>query len=520
MRMPLPMPRWFALLLLIAFVFQPHDASARRRHARRHGGHPPVPVTAPAQDHRPSERELAFADTLEHRTFQWFWDKSDAATGLTPDRAPAKSFVSVAAMGFSLSAWPIGIERLYITRDQGIERTLNALRWLMSAPQDTSRMGASGYRGFYYHFLDTKTGTRWAPDVELSTQDTALLLGGVLFASSYFDHGDPREVEIRALADSIYRRVDFAWAQNHKPLLTLGWFPETGFLPYDWGGLNETVILHLLAMGSPTHGCGIDLWRGYQKHYVWDSFQGVNHLCFPPLFGHQYTHCWVDFRGIQDDAMRLHATDFFKNSQLATESQYRYAVANPMGWKDYGGQMWGITACDGPIDTVMSVNGLSRQFHTYAGRGVSVQHITDDGTIAPTAAAGSMPFRPEIALPALVAMRERFGENVFNEYGFVDAFNPTLTDTLVPVRMGRIVAGVGWFDTDQLGIDQGPILMMIENWRSGLVWRVMRRNPYVQRGLEVAGFRGGWLAMNHAQARAAANPVRRGVRHAPKRVAK
>lgn len=191
--------------------------------------------------------------------------------------------------------------------------------------------------------------------------------------------------------------------------------------------------------------------------------------------------------------MRARGLDYFENSRRATLAHRAYAMANPMGWKDYGEKIWGLTACDGPADVTLSVNGETRRFWSYAGRGVSRERSLDDGTIAPTGAGASVPFAPEFAIPALEEMIRRYGDDLFSTYGFLDAFNPTFTFTDVTLKQGRVVPGKGWFDTDYLGIDQGPILAMIENYRSGLVWETMKRNPYIVRGLERAGFRGGWL---------------------------
>jgi len=295
-----------------------------------------------------------------------------------------------------------------------------------------------------------------------------------------------------ALVDSLVGRVEWTWMQVRPPLLSLGWSPEEGHLPYDWRGYNEAMGMHLLALGSPTHAVGPETWEAWRAGYRWGTFHGQSYVGFAPLFGHQYSHVWVAFRGIRDAAMREHGIDYFENSRRATYAQRAYAIANPGGFAGYGEDLWGLTACDGPLDGKVTVHGREREFHTYEARGASHDRITDDGTICPSAAGGSIAFAPEIVLPALMAMRERYGEHVFRRYGFVDAFNPTL-DVAVETHHGRVVPGVGWFDDDQLGIDQGPILAMIENWRSGLVWRVMRRNPHVRRGLEAAGFRGGWL---------------------------
>lgn len=439
----------------------------------------------------------AFADSLEHAAFTFFWDLADPRTGLMPDRWPTRSFASVGAMGFALTAYPIGAERGWVTREDAAARTLATLRFLWTAPQDTARTGAAGYRGFYYHFLHPEDGTRFEK-VELSSMDTALLMGGVLFCRGYFGADAPAERELRALADSLYRRVDWAWLQVRPPVLTLGWSPEEGHLPYDWRGYNEAMLLHVLAMGSPTHPVGPDVWPAYVQGYRWGAFEGYEMVNFSPLFGHQYSHCWLDFRGIRDDFMRAHDLDYFENSRRATLSQRAYAIRNPGGFADYGPDVWGLSACDGPLDATLEIDGRARPFRTYAARGASLLEIVDDGTIAPTAAGGSVAFTPDTALAALVAMRARYGDDVWNRYGFVDAFNPTLRQP-VKVHHGRVDPARGWFDTDQLGIDQGPILVMLENLRSGLVWRTMRRDPNVRRGLAAAGFRGGWLEAEGTQ---------------------
>jgi hypothetical protein len=433
----------------------------------------------------------AFLDTVEQRSFEYFWRVSDPRTGLTPDRALAPTFSSIAAIGFALTAYPIGAERGYVTRDAAAERTLATLRFLWTAPQSPDDAGAAGFKGFFYHFLDMKTGGRFGPS-ELSTIDTALLLAGALFAQGYFDAPTPVETAIRATADSLYRRVDWRWAQNFPPAITLGWSPDSGFLPYDWRGYNEGMILYVLALGSPTHAVGSDVWGEYERTYRWGTFYGQNYLAFPPLFGHQYSQVWIDFRGIRDDYMRAHGSDYFENSRRATYAQRGYAEADSGGWLGYDATTWGLTASDGPYDTTVVIAGRARRFRTYSARGASFTRINDDGTIAPTAAGGSVAFAPEIAIPALLAMRQRYGDNIFSTYGFVDAFNPTFT---LPVKLygGRVDPTQGWFDSDYLGIDEGPIVAMIENYRSGLVWQVMRRNPYIVQGLRRAGFRDGWI---------------------------
>ena len=438
-----------------------------------------------------SRREIAFLDTLEHRTFRWFWELSDPRTGLTPDRAPTRSFSSVSAVGFALTAYPIGVERAWVTRGEARERVRRTLEFLWGARQDTSRAAATGLRGFYYHFLDPASGTRFE-NVELSTMDTALLLAGVLFCQSYFGRSTPAERHIRALAESLYTRVDWTWAQVRPPTICHGWTPEQGFLPYDWRGYNEAMVLYVLALGSTTHPVGADAWDAWTSGYRWGDFHGDPHVGFAPMFGHQYTQVWLDLRGIRDASMRARGIDYFENSRRAVLAQRAYALANPGGWRAYGPTLWGLSACDGPLDGTVSIAGKARAFRTYSARGASFTAVEDDGTVAPTALGGSIPFAPHLTVSTLMALRAAYDTLVYTRYGFVDALNPTLS-VEAPVHHGRVVTGVGWFDVDCLGIDQGPILAMIENARSGLVWRVMRRNPHVIRGLRRAGFQGGWL---------------------------
>jgi hypothetical protein len=474
-----------ALALSTGAACEPAPAGSRA--APRDASEPRVAASAPAL----TAADAAFLDTLSVRTFRWFWDLSDARSGLTPDRWPTRSFSSVGAIGFALTAYPIGAEHGWVSRAQASERTLATLRFLWTARQDTAEHGCIGYRGFFYHFLDPATGTRFET-VELSTIDTALMLAGALFCQSYFDRHGATEDSVRAMAESLYARADWHWAQPNPPTITLGWSPRGGFLPYDWRGYNEAMILHILALGSTSHPVATETWSAWTAGYRWGTFHGQEHLGFAPLFGHQYSHVWLDFRGVRDSVMRAHDLDYFENSRRATLAQREYAIANPSGFAGYGATLWGLSACDGPLDRTLDIEGRAREFHTYQGRGASFTGVTDDGTIAPTAAAGSIAFAPEVVVPTLEAMRATFGERLFSRYGFVDALNPTLK-LAIPVHHGIVDTTLGWFDTDYLGIDQGPILAMIENYRSGLVWRTMRGNPHIVRGLKRAGFTGGWL---------------------------
>jgi hypothetical protein len=445
---------------------------------------PPRATPAPLTD-------SALLDDLQHRSFQYFWDLADPHTLLVPDRAPTPAFSSIAAVGFGLTAYGIGAERGYVTREQAAERTLATLRALLAMKQGPEPRGVTGYKGFFYHFLDMKTAERFE-NVELSTVDTTLLMAGVLFVQSYFDRGDATETAIRSTAEELYTRVDWAWAQARKPAISMGWTPGEGFHTYDWRGYNEAMIVIVLALGSPTHPVDDGAWAEYTKTYKWGTFQGQEHLLFAPLFGHQYSHVWIDFRGIQDETMRGHGIDYFENSRRATLSQHAFAVANPNGYSDYGDRIWGLTACDGPMDATRTIDGRRRTFYGYAARGASATEVRDDGTIAPTAAVSSIPFTPELSTAAIREMRERYGDNLYQKYGFVDAFNPTLR-TSQGVKAGHVDPAQGWFDVDYLGIDQGPIVAMIENHRSGLVWNTMRKNPHIVLGLKRAGFTGGWL---------------------------
>jgi hypothetical protein len=450
---------------------------------------PAAPSATPGTEHAVPP----LVDDIEHRAFNYFWELGRPGTGLVPDRWPTPSFSSIAAVGFGLTSYGVGAERGWISRDQAIGRTLATLRFFDGAPQGESASGMTGNHGFFYHFLDMDSGTRFGSN-ELSTVDTTLLLGGVLFAQSYFDGADPREAEIRALAERIYRRVDWTWPRPRAPRIAMGWAPEHGMLDYDWSGYNEAQLVYILALGSPTHPVGRDAYDAWTSTYDadWGTFQGQEHLGFPPLFGHQFSQVWLDLRGVQDDYMRSRGIDYFENSRRATLSQRAYAIANPSHWKGYGADVWGLSASDGPVDATLDYEGTPRLFRTYSARGAGIEYVHDDGTIAPAAAAGSMPFAPEIVVPALQAMRARYGRQAFGQYGFLEAFNPSFDFKDVKLHHGRIVDGV-WVDGDWLGIDQGPIVLMIENYRSGMVWNVMRRNPHIVRGLRRAGFRGGWL---------------------------
>ena len=397
-----------------------------------------------------------FLELLQRTAFDYFWNEADPLTGQVRDRDTPGSACSIAATGMGLSVVTIGIDQGWISREDGRSRILTTLRSMQETPQGPEQTGTSGYRGFYYHFLDCSTATR-AGTNELSTIDTALLMAGVLHAGEYFDGMDHAEVEIRELAAALYERVEWDWAQVRPPLIGHGWTPESGHIRWDYGGYNETMVLYLLALGSPTHPVDATAWTSFTRTYSWETHYGLSFVTFPPLFGHQYSHLWFDFRGIADSRMRGFGIDYFENSRRSTLANRAYAVDNPQGYPNYGPDEWGLTASDIPGG--------------YLARGAPPAQ-DDDGTIAPTAPGGSIAFTPDESLAALRAMYDRYRTRLWGPYGFRDAYN----------------VAQEWFAPGHIGIDQGPFALMIENLQTGRIWEVFMRNEAAQRGLERAGF--------------------------------
>jgi predicted esterase len=425
-------------------------------------------------------------DEAQKRHFLYFWELAHPTTFQVPDRHPRDDFSSIAATGFGLSAYLVGAERGWITRAQAAERVLKTLQFLSNLPQGPAATGVAGHRGWFYHFLNTQDALRFK-NVELSSIDTGLLMAGVLSCMTYFDQNNSQEKEIRALADFLFRRVEFDWFLNENQRLSMGWFPERGFLPAEWRGYNEAMVLVIMALGSPTHPVPAEMWEKWCEPYFRTEFKGQDHVNFGPLFGHQYSHCWIDFRGIQDSYMKQAGLDYFENSRRATLANRQHCIDNPLNFKGYGPNIWGLTAGDGP-DAEMLHEGKKIFCPGYGARGVAIDYLEDDGTIAPTAAISSLPFAPEVCLPALEAMWKRWP---VGKFGFFDGYNETFTDL---AQSPNAQPGYSfWVDRDQLGIDQGPIVLMMENYRSGLVWNLMKKNPYIIQGLKRAGFSGGWL---------------------------
>jgi hypothetical protein len=417
---------------------------------------------------------------LQADTFKYFLHEMNPENGLVPDSTRTGSPCSLAVIGFALTVYPIGVERGYLSRHEAIKRTLKKLRFFYDGPEGKGT-DAIGYRGFYYHFLDMKTGLRtW--NSEVSTIDTAYLLAGALTAAQYFDRETKDECEIRVLADALYRRADWHWAQHGALTVTLGWKPETGFIKYRWIGYSEALILYILALASPTFPLPAESYQAWTRTYKWTSLYGHEFVYAGPLFIHQLSHIWIDFRGIQDEYMRGKAIDYFENSRRATYAQQQYAIRNPKGFKNYGEYIWGITASDGPGPAIRRIKGRIVRFYDYVARGIP--NGPDDGTLAPWAVMASLPFAPEIVLPSLNYFSQEFPE-MTSKYGFKCSYNPTFADGKRNKK--------GWVSLGYYGLDQGPIVTMIENYRTGFLWRLMRNCPYIVEGLRRAGFKGGWI---------------------------
>ena len=419
-------------------------------------------------------------DSLQREAFAYFVNEANPANGLVKDCTRPGFPSSIAAVGLALAAYPVGVERGILMRAEAVARVLATLRFFWNSTQG-SEPNATGYKGFYYHFLDMDTGRR-AWDCELSTIDTALLLAGGLVAALYFDREAEEEREIRELADALFRRADWQWAQNGEATVTHGWKPESGFLPFRWRGYDEATILYLLGLGSPTHPLPVESYAAYTSTYAWKDIYGYEFVYAGPLFIHQYSHVWVDFRGIRDDFMQARGIDYFENSRRATFVHQQYAIRNPLQFSHHCDCCWGLTASDGPGPATLRVGGVERRFYDYLARGAPFG--PDDGTIAPWAAVASLPFAPEIVLPTIRHMIRLGVGPTHCRYGLAASFNPTF-----PVPAGA----PGWVSRWNYGLNQGPLVLMVENYRSGLVWGLMRRCPYLVAGLGRAGFSGGWL---------------------------
>jgi hypothetical protein len=410
-------------------------------------------LAAGSQSSRLSAEDEAFLEDLSRRLFRYFLEQSDPVTGLTLDRARTdgsihdeshRNTASIAATGFGLTALCIAVERRWLRRDDALRRVRSSLRFLAER--------APHQRGWFYHWMDWRDGSRrWQSEV--SSIDTALLLGGVLTARQYF-HEDR---EVSRLATLIYERVDFPWMLNgHPTLLSMGWRPETGFIEARWDIYSEHLLLQLLATGSPTRAITPRAWLAWSRKRI--TYAGRTYLAgVPPLFIHQYSHAWVDFRGHRESWYPF--TDYFENSISATHAHRQFCLDLSAEFPGYSADVWGITASD-------SERG-------YVAWGGPPRDPAIDGTVVPCAAGGSLMFAPEITVRALRAMKEKFGERIYGRYGFADAFNPNN----------------GWVNPDVIGIDVGIMLLSAENLRTGFVWKWFMRNREIPRAMRLVGLR-------------------------------
>jgi hypothetical protein len=432
---------------------------------------------ASAADVRPDDSK-SLLDGIEHAAFGYFRQAGNPANGLVADTTRDHWPCSIAVVGFALSVYPVAVERGWVSRDEAVELSLAALRFFRDSDQ-SGTPDATGYKGFYYHFLDMQSGLRmWRS--ELSMIDTALLIAGVLTASMYFDAETSREAELREIAEQLYRRVDWRWSQNEGKTIMQGWKPESGFLHYGWEGYSESIVLYVLALGSPTHPPGPDTYEAWTATYQWENLYDIDFLYAGPLFIHQFSHAWIDFRGIRDPFMREKRSDYFENSRRAVLVQREYARRNPGEFAGYDEDCWGLTACDGPSNDRLYSPGDERPRFGYTARGVP--YGPDDGSLAGWAPLASLPFAPEIVLSATNAMQRRYPE-MRPDHRYASSFNPGLIDA----------AGQCWVSAGHYGLDQGIVTMMIENHRTELIWRLMRKCSHVVAGLRRAGFTGGWL---------------------------
>lgn len=417
-------------------------------------------------------------EKFQNAAFDYFLMRTNPENGLLPDTSREGSPASIAGVGFGLSCYPAAIERGWITCDEAIKRTLSTMRFFWNGPPGGT-FKSIGHRGFCYHFLDIKTGRR-AWKCELSFIDTALLLAGMMVAATYFTGRAKEEVEIRDLVDKFYRRIEWDWALNNGDTLAMSWKPKEGFAPWRWQGYDEGLIMYILGLASPTHPLKPENYKARASSYEWRKLYDIEVLYAGPLFIHQFSHAWIDFRGIHDEFMHCHDhdCDYFENSRRATLIQQKYAIENRRGFKGYGEHCWGLSAGDGPWGTMIKAGRKQYTGLGYAARGAP--DGPEDGTLMPSAALSSLPFMPEQSLNAILHIQKTYPD-VIQNYHIPSGFNPSLVD-----KNNRI-----WISDGYYALDQGIIMLMIENYRSGFIWDLMKKNPYIQGGLHKAGFKDG-----------------------------
>lgn len=431
---------------------------------------------------KPPGTDKEMLNDLQRETFDFFLNEVDPVTGLIADKTQPGSPASIAATGMGLSAYIAGIEKKFLAREDAIKRVLKILRFFYSSHQGAEE-DATGYKGFYYHFLTMDTGKR-AWKCELSTIDTAIFMMGALSAGTYFKGDNKNETEIRQLADALYRRVDWQWALNKGITLSHGWRPKKGFLKYKWDiNYSEALLLYILAIGSPTYPIKADGYKKWTTTFDVKKVYDIEYLYAGPLFIHQFSHMWIDFRGIEDGFNKKAGFDYFENSKRATHVHQQYAIKNKHGFKHYGEYCWGLTASDGPGNKTLIVEGEKRKFYGYIARGAPFG--PDDGTVSPWGVVASLPFAPEIVLDTIRHAIEKLNLRHHRLYGFDASFNPTYPEKSSNPN--------GWVSPWRFGLNQGLIVIMIENYHTGLMWNIMRECPYIIKGLHIAGFTGGWL---------------------------
>lgn len=430
----------------------------------------------------PQGTDEEMLDLLQKETFTYFLTEVGDETGLIADKTQPGSPASIACVGMGLCCYVTGVERKFISREDAVAKTIKVLNFLKNSQQGTE-VDATGYKGFYYHFLEMKSGKR-ALKSELSTVDTAILLIGIMCARYYFTEKNKQETEIREVADFLYNRVDWQWATNRKDSITHGWKPESGFLRYRWNKrYSEAHIIYILALGSPTFPIKSSGYKKWIQTFEWKKFYDLECIYAGPLFIHQMSQIWIDFKGIMDDENRKVGIDYFENSRRATLVQQQYAVENPLGYSGYSKNGWGFTASDGPGLSTRKIDGKKRKFYNYVARGIP--YGPDDGTISPWAVVASLPFAPEIVLATVRHAIERLDLKKHYNYGFDASYNPTFPDKSTKLK--------GWVSPWQFGLNQGPVILMIENYKSGLMWNILKNSPHIVNGLKNAGFKGGWL---------------------------
>jgi hypothetical protein len=418
----------------------------------------------------------ALLDRLQRGAFAYFTENTNPRNGLVADTSRGGSPCSIAVVGFALSSYPVAVERGWMARSECAALTLRTLEFFWRSVQG-DRPDSTGFQGFYYHFLDMQSGRRmWR--CELSVVDTALLMAGILTAACYFD-GVGDEARIRELSDALYRRVNWQWAQNGHATVSQGWKPECGFLHYGWEGYNEATIVYVLGFGSPTHPLPAASFAAWTITYQWENLLGQDVLYSGPLFTHLFSHAWIDYRGIQDDFMRERGSDYYENTRRVIAVHREYGGRNPRGYEGYDRNLWGITAGDGPGNRELRQGRRDRRFFGYMSRGVP--YGPDDGTIAPWGMLSTLPFNAEAALSGTRYLLKTYPQ-VCSIDRFSSGFNPTLP-----------AEGNGWLSDGYYGLDQGLLVMMIENHRTGLPWNITRHCPTIRAGLTRVGFTGGWL---------------------------